>query len=161
MKLLIEISSRIRRGQFPRLPDFKYSAHFNSYVYGGRALDPEEFNTAAGIVFAEHYRTQGFTFAPRVLSPDEIEAYEDSIVAEADQRKLVVAAAAKRAAEPAPADEEEPPAEETPASRFSLVDDEVFEGETKVAKILADGSIRAGYGHASLKPDIEAWLSEQ
>lgn len=133
MTFIIFIAGRIRHGQFPRLPDFPYSEAYGKYIYQGRELDSDEFNTAAAKVFDPHYRNNGFSFQPMAVVP------------------VVEVAAA--AAEPVAA--AQPPAEEP----FSITDGSVFREGERVATLLEDGGLRMARGFSTLRPDIEAWMN--
>lgn len=72
MKFIIHIASRIRPGQFPKLPDFQFSQERQMYLYAGRELDVAEFNAAAERVFDPKYNSKGYVFRPvaiEVLEP--------------------------------------------------------------------------------------------
>lgn len=71
MKFIIFICTRIRHGQYPRLPDFQYSEKLGKYIYQGRELTLEEFNAAALVVFDQNYRANGYNFAPMAIAAVE------------------------------------------------------------------------------------------
>jgi hypothetical protein len=150
---IIFIAGRIRHGQFPRLPDFPYSEKHGKYIYQGRELNADEFNAAAAIVFDPHYRANGFSFQPLVVS--DVAAAEEPVLDE-----------------PAPAAAAEPPAEEEaeqPASvetlpdaqPFLVQDGDVFHEGNRIASILEDGTIRMARGFAPLRVQLDEWLKSQ
>jgi hypothetical protein len=68
MKFLIVISNRLRSGQYPRLPDFKYNEVHGVWCYQGSELTAEEFTAASSKVFDPNYRGQGFVFRPVIIA---------------------------------------------------------------------------------------------
>lgn len=77
MKFILFIASRIRPGQFPKLPEFRFSNEHMKYLYAGQPLDMDEFNEACEKVFDEKYRNKGFLFRPMLIEdppPVEVEA---------------------------------------------------------------------------------------
>ena len=69
MKFIIFICTRLSNGQYPRLPDFFYDATLAKYIYQGRELTLDEFNSASKVVFDQNYRSNGFHFCPMALDP--------------------------------------------------------------------------------------------
>lgn len=69
MLFIIYICTRIKPGQYPKLPDFPFSEKHQQYIYQGRELTAEEFNAASRKVFDPLYRNQGYTFRPLVGIP--------------------------------------------------------------------------------------------
>ena len=69
MKFIIYVCTRIRNGQYPRLPDFQYSEEHAKYIYLGRELTLEEFNVACPSVFDPNYRNNSYSFCPEVIAP--------------------------------------------------------------------------------------------
>lgn len=143
-RFIIFVAGRIRQGQFPRLPDFPYSAAHGQYIYQGRELDEDEFNVAAAKVFSPNYRNKGFNFQPMVVVP----VVEDA-----------AAAAEPVAAAQPPADEPEAQPETSAEEPYTIADGGVFHDGSRVATILEDGSLRMARGFSTLRPDIEAWMN--
>ena len=71
MKFIIFISSRLRHGEYPKLPDFPYSQQHGRYIYMGKELTKDEFNTAAKAVFLNTYRSNGYFFCPEAITAPE------------------------------------------------------------------------------------------
>jgi len=143
---IIFIAGRIRHGQFPRLPDFPYSEKHGRYIYQGRELDADEFNTASAIVFDPHYRNNGFSFQPLVVS--DVAATEEP---QADNQEPTPTVAAA-----------EPPVETPPdAQPFVIEDGDVFHEGQRIASIQEGGSIRMARGFAPLRVQLDEWMKSQ
>jgi len=145
MKFIIFIASRLRQGQYPRLPDFPYSERHGKYIYQGKELDADEFNTACERVFEQNYRTNGYSFRPLVL------------------------AAALAVAEPAPVVEETPTVEEAPEQPaeafttdpfhgYAIEDDVIYLEGARIGSVV-DGVLRMAKGRSELREQVEAFIS--
>lgn len=137
MKLIIFISSRLRNGQFPRLPDFSYSHDHGRYIYAGKELTPEEFNVAAEKVFNERYRGNGFQFCASVVTTVEnVEVVAAPVVVEQPK----------------------------PQSRFTLDDKAILLDGTRIAGIYGSGQdahLRVLAEWKDIRSEIEDWLKSQ
>lgn len=170
MKFILFIATRLRSGQFPRLPDFQHSHIFNAYIYGGKPLDAQEFNSACEQVYVDGYRNQGFMIRPRVVTDAEVAAFE------ADIAKTAAAEKARLEAKPVPTPEPEPAAPEAladpepqpepdvtvDAKEFTLEGRSIMLKGERIAGIYGEDEkqhIRVMSDFSHLRPDIEAWYS--
>lgn len=168
MKFIIYVAGRIRNGQRVGLSDFPYSEAHGKYIYQGRELTLEDFNAAAEAVFQPNYRNNGYTFCPLAIDP-KAEAAAAARIAEeaaaaAEAEAVRLAEEAKAAEEDAQrlADEEKAKAESSASEsseepRFRLVENDIFMGDERVARIYENG-LRCSKGFADLREELEAWL---
>jgi hypothetical protein len=133
MKFIIYICTRLRHGQFPRLPDFPYSEEYGKFIYQGQSLDATQLNEVAPIVFDPNYRSGGFAFCVEAIIP----------LTETEKE----------------APEKEAPEKEAPESEFRIVDGEIFKGDDKIGGFSdPENHLRMTRGHAGLREEVEAWI---
>lgn len=136
MKFIIFICTRIRHGQYPRLPDFQYSEKLGKYIYQGRELTLEEFNAASLVVFDQNYRNSGYNFCPMA-----IEAVEEVA--------------------PVPVAEPVAPVEETTtrAPKFTLSGKSIFLDGQRVGGLYGEEKhLRVVEEFQDLRPQIETFI---
>lgn len=89
MKFIIYISSRLRHGEYPKLPEFPFSQEHGKYIYKGKELEADEFNEAAKRVFHIDYRANGYSFRPEAIpQPQSTERFrlDGTDIFEGDER---------------------------------------------------------------------------
>lgn len=157
MKAVFRILGRLRQAApIPR--DFLPLAGLESLglVYQSRVItDPEDFNKTLATVTDPRFPNRGANIQPYMLTPEDeasFNAAPKKPVWEAPEAGTEYKVAVDPPAQPA-----EPAAEDAPAPRFTLVDGEVFEGETKIASITEAGNVRMANGYGELREAVLAW----
>ena len=150
MKFIIYIATRLRQGQYPRLPDFPYSEKHGKYIYQGKELDSDEFNTACEKVFEQNYRTSGYVFRPLVIAAT-------LAVAEPEAKPEPVVETPP--AEEQPVESPEQPTATTDPFHGFFMEDNVIYLEGQRIGSLVDGILRMAKGKSELREQVEAFIS--
>lgn len=166
MKFVFRISNRLRSAQpIPR--DFmpiKGIEHLG-LVYQQRVIQTaEDFNASLAAINDPRFPGRGCSFFPYALTDEEIAKMNGTPAPEpepAPVEELPEEPVAEETPEEAPAAEEPAPVE-TPegASKFSLVENDIYMEGQRVGGIYENG-LRCSKGFADLRDEIEAWLNSQ
>lgn len=166
MKFVFRIANRLRSAQpIPR--DFmpiKGIEHLG-LVYQQRVIETaEDFNASLAAINDPRFPGRGCSFFPYALTDAEIDAM-NGVPAPAPAPVEEPATEEVPAEEPVsvdpPATEELAPVE-TPegASKFSLIENDIYMEGQRVGGIYENG-LRCSKGFADLRDEIEAWLNTQ
>lgn len=166
MKFVFRIANRLRSAQpIPR--DFmpiKGIEHLG-LVYQQRVIQTaEDFNASLAAINDPRFPGRGCSFFPYALTDAEIAKMNGTPAPEpepAPVEELPEEPVAEETPEEAPAAEEPAPVE-TPegASKFSLVENDIYMEGQRVGGIYENG-LRCSKGFADLRDEIEAWLNSQ
>ena len=166
---LIFISSAIRAYEYPRIDGFVHTTEFKDvvnadgkplgerYVYLGRELTIDEFNSAAARVFSPTFAGEERSFQPLAIGPAAAVAKIATPVA------VAVIAPPMVVIEPpiaAPVAITVNVAPDAPAPEFTLDDKAIIMNGERIAGLFGeDKQLRVLSAHADLRPAIEAWLA--
>lgn len=172
MKFVFRIANRLRSAQpIPR--DFmpiKGIEHLG-LVYQQRVIETaEDFNASLAAINDPRFPGRGCSFFPYALTDEEIAKMNgtpapEPVQVEEPAAEEVPVAEESLAEEPVSVDPpatEEPAPVETPegASKFSLIENDIYMEGQRVGGIYENG-LRCSKGFADLRDEIEAWLNTQ